>query len=141
MKLTLENVQTDIVDDFEGINELVTLISGDIYIEETPFGRYLAMWLTEKTEPINCLITAYRKHADEKHLSPALTIGFKYTKTGNLQAVDPHILPWGNTEISNSFGNFVKPSEYGLYTVATTAFEVAKNLVQQEESIKGYAGL
>jgi hypothetical protein len=139
MKLTLENIRTDIVDDFEGINELVTLISGDIYIEKSPFGRYLAMWLTEKAEPINGLITAYRKYADNKYLSPALSIGFKYTKSGNLQAVDPHILPWGDME--TSFGHFIKPSEYGSYALATTAFEVAQHLVNQEETIKSYAGL
>ncbi len=93
MRVSLLNSESDVIDDFEGVDELVSLVSGDVFIDGEPFGTYCAMWIYEKDEPMNMLITAFHRTGNNHVLHPALTIGVTCDTDGNLQAVDPYTLP------------------------------------------------
>ena len=136
MNISIFNYESDVIDDFEGIDGLVYLTSGDIYEDEDPFGTYVAMWRVDDPAMVNILVTPYRKTAGNDYLSPVLTIGLQYTSDSNLVGVDPYILPWSDADDGICFGQYVKPNEYQHYSLAQKALEIATAVVNLDESIR-----
>jgi hypothetical protein len=141
MIIKLHNQENDLIDDFDGIEGLVSICTGDIYEGEIPFGTYCALCQGENFDSVSMLITAFHKIANNDFLSPALTIGVKYSSEGKLEAVDPHFLPWGDAEDSIVFGVFVKPIEYENNTLALKAYNLANVIIETDESINNRSSL
>ena len=137
-EISLFNSESDVIDDFMDVEELVSLVTGEIYINDEPFGTYCAMWLSEKSEPINMLITALHKKGGEDFYSPALTIGVKCSVEGSIEAVDPYTLPWGDSDDGIMFGSYITPEEYDTYTLAKRAFKTVQYIISHDVSIKSF---
>jgi len=141
MSISILNYESDVVDDFEGVEELVCLASGDIYDNDDPFGTYVAMWRVDAPDVVNILITPFHKFGGNDDLRPALTIGLQYSSDSKLEVVDPSRLPWGDADDGVCFGKFIKPDEIKHYFLASKAAKIAADIVELDETIRAIPSL
>ena len=58
MEFELENVESELTDEFVGFDELVGLYSGDLCVSQKPFGYFVASIYPESRLPLVMLISA-----------------------------------------------------------------------------------
>lgn len=129
----LTEQECEVTDDFEGYDGWACVSSGDICLEEKPFGYYVAVWFPNLTHDLKIIVTAVNEEPKS-----VLTIGAicPVGSLNNLKAVDPATLPWKEDGVI--YTGFIKPEEYDSFTRAQQAFEAMKNVIEKDQNIYSY---
>ena len=95
MELELENIESELTDEFEGIDELVSVICGDLYISQRPFGYFVASIYPETKLPLVMLVSAIN---NEKNTIATIGVSCKVGAPDILLPEVPSSLPWGDED-------------------------------------------
>ncbi len=133
MSYELTEQECEVTDGFEGFDGWACVSSGDIHLEDKPFGYYVAVWYPNFAYDLKIMISVVDD--DSKCV---LTIGAvcPVGSPNNLQAVDPDTLPWGEDGVMHT--DFVKPEEYDDFTRANRAFNAMKFVIENDQNIYNY---
>jgi hypothetical protein len=129
----LDTVEVALANDVAWTNELVRISSGDVYVDDLPFGTYFAATYPESQRPANFIINAL--NADG---TPVLSLSFAYDpgKPGSLRQLGADESPW--TEEGVIVGPIpTKPTkqERPLWTNSAKIEQVANKLLLIEPNL------
>ena len=133
MQVSLEQVSYEITEDTAWTQDQVGLSSGDIYLDNKPFGHYVAAWYPNTARPLQKLVTAV-----DDSLKPVLSIGFKCNKgcPDSLTPVEPAELPWDNDGIL--FGPVVLPQDIDTYNLAHQSIRIAPEIIRLDNKLYNF---
>ena len=134
MEFELENVESELTDEFEGVDELVGVFSGDLYMSQRPFGYFVASIYPESMLPLVMLVSAIN---NEKNTIATIGVSCKVGAPDVLLPEVPSSLPWGE-EGGVLFCNHISPEDYESYSIATQLFKAAKYVVNNESDLFRY---
>ena len=132
MNFELTEQNSEITDGLEDVDGWACVSSGDIYLDDNPFGYYVAAWYPNMVRDLKIMVSVVNEKSE-----CFLTIGAvcKVGSLNDLEPVDPHELPWGE---GVPFSSFTKPEEYKNFTRAQLAFDAAKFVIEHNEDIRKY---
>ena len=133
MNFELTEQNSEITDSLEDIDGWACISSGEIYLDDNPFGYYVAAWYPTMSRDLKMMVSVVNEKSE-----CVLTIGAvcKVGSISKLEAVDPHELPWGEDGVI--FSGFVNPKKYNNFPRAQTAFDAAEFVVNNDENIFKY---
>ena len=134
MKFALENVQSELTDEFEGIEEFVGIYSGDIYRSQRPFGYFVASIYPQSKAHMAMLVSAVNT---EKYTLATIAVLCEVGVPDVLLPVEPASLPWGDDD-GVLFCNHISPDDYKDYSISTELLEAARCIVSEEPGLKDY---
>ena len=97
MELKLENIESELTNEFEGFDELVSVIYGDLYISHRPFGYFVASIYPKTKLPLVMLVSAINT---EKNTIATIGVSCKVGVPDVLLPEVPSSLPWGEEDLS-----------------------------------------
>jgi hypothetical protein len=122
-KVSISDSDWEIVDDAVFFSGWVGLSHGDIYLDDQPFGHYVAAWYPNTTKDVQVLITALNE-ARQAVLCAAFVC-----PVGSLEGLHPvgaDSVPWSPA------AEIVSPKDYPTYSLAETIAEIAPEVIQQD---------
>ncbi len=120
-------------EDVSWTDEIVGLASGDIYLDNKPFGHYAAAWYPQTARPLQMIVTAVNIS-----FKPVLSVGFKCNKgcPESLTPIEPVEIPWDNDGVL--FGPVVYLQETDRYTLAQQAQHIAPEIIRLDGKLFNY---
>ncbi len=138
MEFELENVESELTDEFEGFDELVGVFSGDLYVLQRPFGYFVASIYPESMLPLVMLVSAINTEKNTiATIGVSCKVGCKVGAPDVLLPVSPSSLPWGDDD-DVLFCNHISPEDYENYSIATRFFKAAQYIVNNESDLFEY---
>lgn len=133
MNFEIAESTCEITNEFEGLSGWVCVSSGDLFLNEAPFGYYVAAWHPNLSHDLKMIVSTVNEN-----MECVLTIGIicAVGNTQNIRAVDPAVLPWDDDGVLHT--GQVAPEEFDNYSNAIKAFEAAKFIVNNETNINSY---
>lgn len=132
--IKIENRRHEMASDTAWTVDTVELSSGDIYVDDVPFGTYIAACYPESRRPPNLIVTAINTAG-----SPTLSIPFEYRPelSEQLKPLASADSPWTADGVIT--GPIPEGDELSLYTMATEVRAIAAQLVLLEPILCWYA--
>ena len=132
MSVTFENQLYEITDDCEWFNGWVGISSGEIIINNSLFGHYVAAWYPNLNKPAELLITVVNEQNN-----PLLSVGGVFN-VGNTRfnPVNKSEVPWDSDGVI--FGDILSPVEYATYSRAAEALSITDNIIQNDFELNKY---
>ena len=134
MEFELENVESELTDEFEGFDELVGVYSGSLYVSQRPFGYFVASIYPETKLPLVMLVSAINT---EKNTIATIGVSCKVGAPEVLLPEVPSSLPWGD-EDGVLFCNHILPEDYESYSITTKLYKAAQCIVNNESDLFEY---
>ena len=133
MNIKIEEMKWEIVDGTAWTKDWVGLSSGDIYMDGTPFGHYVAAWYPNTARPLQMIIATL-----DQDLHSSLSIGVQCARYDpeSLAPVSPSEIPWESDGVL--FGPVASPEEFVIYSRAREALAVAADIIRLDRSLHKY---
>lgn len=131
--LTLENTQSEVVDDFTDTHETGVVARGDLYDGTQGIAFYFARWFPSKRSDIELLIVLMPLHPS----ATACSVAFRCAPPGEIVLVEPTEI-WMDWQLALPM---TVDDAMGPYAAARERAEQAAALIMREDpAIRAYAG-
>jgi hypothetical protein len=126
----LDSVEASLANDAVWTTELANISSGDIYVNDLPFGTYFVATYPESRQPANFIINALAANG-----APELSLCFAYDfgKPNSLRQLEASDSPWKEDGVT--VGPIPKKEERSHWTKSVQIEKVAEKLLWLEPNL------